>query len=146
VTEAKLESAAALPFALAGNAKFTLRSVKTGTRYTYKVRRAEEKEGQTHPRWFVSLLTGSDNDADFTYMGMIDEGLTFRLTKSSKLAATSTPVAAFDWFFKRLAAKRVTPDGVEVWHAGRCGRCGRTLTVPESIEQGFGPECAGRVA
>jgi hypothetical protein len=29
-----------------------------------------------------------------------------------------------------------------VWHEGRCGRCGRKLTVPESIESGFGPECA----
>lgn len=30
---------------------------------------------------------------------------------------------------------------VEIWHEGKCGRCGRQLTVPESIESGFGPEC-----
>jgi len=28
-----------------------------------------------------------------------------------------------------------------VFHEGACGRCGRTLTVPESIASGFGPEC-----
>jgi len=27
----------------------------------------------------------------------------------------------------------------------RCGRCGRVLTVPESVESGFGPECIGRL-
>lgn len=33
-------------------------------------------------------------------------------------------------------------DRVEVWHEGSCGRCGRKLTVPSSIETGLGPECA----
>jgi hypothetical protein len=28
-----------------------------------------------------------------------------------------------------------------VWHEGSCARCGKKLTVPESIESGFGPEC-----
>ena len=32
------------------------------------------------------------------------------------------------------------------WHEGRCGRCGRKLTVPESIEAGYGPECINLVA
>lgn len=31
---------------------------------------------------------------------------------------------------------------IEVWHEGRCGRCARRLTVPESILIGIGPECA----
>jgi hypothetical protein len=32
-------------------------------------------------------------------------------------------------------------DFVEVWHEGTCGKCGRALTVPSSIENGLGPEC-----
>jgi hypothetical protein len=32
--------------------------------------------------------------------------------------------------------------GLEI---GRCGRCGRTLTKPESIAAGIGPVCAGMV-
>jgi hypothetical protein len=27
-------------------------------------------------------------------------------------------------------------------HEGKCGRCGRLLTVPSSIESGIGPECS----
>ena len=34
---------------------------------------------------------------------------------------------------------------LEVWHEGRCGRCNRALTVPESIASGIGPECAKHV-
>jgi hypothetical protein len=30
---------------------------------------------------------------------------------------------------------------LEFWHEGRCGRCGRRLTVPDSIASGYGPEC-----
>ena len=35
-------------------------------------------------------------------------------------------------------------ETVQVWHEGRCGKCGRKLTVPESLTSGLGPECAGR--
>ncbi|MGQ4872128.1 MAG: DUF6011 domain-containing protein, partial [Candidatus Thorarchaeota archaeon] len=31
------------------------------------------------------------------------------------------------------------PEKVRIWHEGKCGRCGRRLTVPESIESGYGP-------
>jgi hypothetical protein len=37
------------------------------------------------------------------------------------------------------------PKGLKVHHEGRCCRCGRKLTVPESIETGLGPECASRL-
>jgi hypothetical protein len=34
----------------------------------------------------------------------------------------------------------------ELVTAGRCRRCGRTLTDPDSLAKGIGPDCAGRVA
>ena len=30
-------------------------------------------------------------------------------------------------------------EALEVWHEGKCCRCGRTLTVPESVKLGIGP-------
>ena len=41
---------------------------------------------------------------------------------------------AFDFFFR---SSSIHPELV-VRHEARCGR---TLTVPESIERGIGPEC-----
>jgi hypothetical protein len=61
-----------LTFVLAGNARFTVVSKRTGTRFTYRVRKADEGERRSVP-WFVSVLTGPENDADFTYLGVIWE-------------------------------------------------------------------------
>lgn len=127
---------------------FTFRAVKTGTRYTYRVNAGdltdEQKAKGWKPLYFVKLLTGSDNENDYTYMGyvMFKGGSTpeFRLGKSSKYNAESQPVKAFTWALSILVQGRM-PQGLEIWHEGRCGRCNRTLTTPESIEAGFGPDC-----
>jgi len=137
-------------YALAGNATLTIRSLKTGTRFTYRIRKAESKKPTDTPTWFVSILCGPDNTNDFRYAGIIKElelpafkhAVTFRLTKKSKLSVEAESVKAFVWFFGRVFRALDLPDSVEVWHEGSCGRCGRKLTVPESVATGFGPECA----
>lgn len=142
-----------LKFILAGNAYFTLRSTKTGTRYTYRVSRAFDEI--TDPVslkpvkkfkdiWFVSLLTGPDNWQNYTYIGILRgnalEGQQFATTGKSKLPLEAAPVKAITYAIDCLRTRPDAP-GVEIFHAGKCGRCGRMLTVPESIISGFGPEC-----
>jgi Family of unknown function (DUF6011) len=129
-------------FALAGNARFTIVSKKTGTRFTFRVR----QPGPDRP-WFVSLLTGSDNESDYTFFGTIFQNGSFRHSKKSSISSLAQSVVAFDWFWKHLQVDDFDflPAQVEVHHEGRCGRCGRALTVPESIESGFGPECINHV-
>ena len=146
-------AAAALAFITAGNAYFTIRSQKTGTRYTYRVSRAKPNAGYCQwckaepcrcvPPYFVSLLSGPENTSDYTYLGMVRENL-FRLTRASKMNETSLPVRAFRWVWEHLVRRELPPQ-TEIWHEGRCGRCGRMLTVPESVAAGIGPECAGRM-
>jgi hypothetical protein len=133
---------APLPFILGGKAFFTLVSQKTGTRYTYRVSAIQDGDG-----WFVSLLTGPDNWANYSYIGLIGSDKRFRTTAKSKLSAESEPVKAFAWTYGWLLRGQ-EPPSVEIWHAGKCGRCGRKLTVPSSIASGIGPECArkGRAA
>lgn len=130
---------AAREFILAGNATITLVSGKTGVRFTYKVIKAK-----TGVAWFVSYLMGPDNVGDYTYLGLIQSDITFRLTKKSAAGESSTVYRAFQYMWQRLLYGAVADD-IEIWHEGRCGRCGRKLTVPESIERGIGPECAGKV-
>jgi len=132
------ESAAAKAFVLAGNAVFTLRSAKTGTRFTYRVR-AGKGEGAPH---FVSVLTGADNTGDYTYLGCIFEGGRFVVTSKSRISREVPSAVAFAWAWTRLSEGREL-GACELWHEGRCGRCGRALTVPESIANGLGPVCAG---
>lgn len=130
-------------FVLAGNARLTLRSKKTGTRFTYSIRKADKEEGDTRPDvWFVGLLTGSDNESSYSYMGIIREGERYTRTAKSAVSATAPGSQAWEWFWPRLWAMATVPANLEVWHEGRCGRCNRLLTVPESIALGIGPECA----
>ena len=128
-------------FTLAGRATLTVSSLKTGARYTFKVCRAENN-GHPSYRWFVKLLTGPNNDANYTYVGVLDgTPLRLRLTAKSHYAADSIPVKAFCWFWNHVTNGKMPPH-TEVRHEGHCGRCGRTLTVPESIDRGIGPKCA----
>jgi len=126
-------------FILAGRAIFTLRSQETGIRYTYRV---DKKQGKSF--YFVGLLIGPENESDYRYIGIIvDEGK-FLVTGNSKLPRASGPVLAIDFVMRHLVRGEMPPK-VEIWHAGRCGRCNRLLTVPESLVIGLGPECAGRL-
>lgn len=124
-------------FIFAGNAIFTIRSKKTGTRFTYKVSKAKDSD-----IWFVGLLSGPDNNADYKYIGIITSDKKFIRTKRSKVGYEAPSFKGFNWFFNHLHNYQ---EQAEVYHEGRCGRCGRRLTVPESIESGFGPECIRKV-
>tara|TARA_Y100000310_G_scaffold221651_1_gene223263 strand:+ start:97 stop:558 length:462 start_codon:yes stop_codon:yes gene_type:complete len=141
-----------ISFLLGGKAIFTLKSVRTGRHFTYKVSRAKSRnEGAANEplRWFVNLLTGPDNTGDYTYIGLLEQGdrgcFRFRLTRASKLAQDAAPVAGFAWLMQQLVNENAAAlEQVEFWHEGRCCRCGRRLTDPTSIETGIGPVCAGR--
>jgi hypothetical protein len=129
-------------FALAGNATITLESLKTGAHYTFKVRESKAVENSTKaPVHFVSLLTGPDNENDFKYLGLIlPNRYVLTITKASKLSTGSAPVMAFNYFWSRPDG--AIPPQLVVRHEGRCGRCNRALTVPESIDRGLGLDCA----
>jgi hypothetical protein len=125
---AQLTPNAAMRFALAGRATFTVVSKRTGTRYTYRVT-ARKRGG-----FGVGVLAGSENDNDASYL---DVGY---ITPAGRFnPASDAPSArAFAFCFARDFAH---PE-LEIHHAGRCGRCGRLLTDPESISRGLGATCA----
>ena len=136
-------------FLFAGNARFTLRSLKTGMRYTYRInvnkKDLKDPAKKSDPAYFVSLLRGADNERDYKYIGCM-HGTRFFITTASRLPRTSPSVVMLVKFLDVMEHKL---DGVlgtrlEFWHDGRCARCGRVLTVPESVASGWGPECAKR--
>lgn len=140
----KLNLENTLTFITGGNATFTIRSLKTGTRFTYKVTAPADKDKDASTIYFVSTMTGSDNESNFSYIGFIkQQGGVWRFFYGNKarLSNTATCVVAFEWAFNRIISPGVSTDKIEVWHEGCCCRCGRKLTVPESIETGIGPEC-----
>ena len=127
-------------YILAGRGTLTIVS-PSGARFTYKLRLADEDPndvtGHVRPI-FVKVLTGPDNTNSYTYIGCLWQGV-YKHGRKSRISADAQSVRAFSWFMRDI--KRAVDHGIEVWHEGKCGKCGRKLTVPESIEQGFGPVC-----
>jgi len=129
-------------FILAGNATVTFAS-PTGVRFTFKVRAKDVNDG-AKTLHFVSVLTGSDNESDFTFLGTIFDSQTFRHGRKSRIGQDAPSARAFAWAFPRIMGDAADLQGMEIFHEGRCGACGRKLTIPESITAGLGPVCAGR--
>ena len=124
-------------FLLAGKAILTLRSARTGTRYTFKVSKAKDRE-----LWFVKLLTGSDNYSSYSYIGYFYKDLKFKTSAKSQFGFGALPMQAMRVLLEGLRQEEPKVHRqLEVYHEGSCGRCGRRLTVPESLMAGLGPEC-----
>ncbi len=92
----------------------------------------------------VSVLTGPNNEADYTFFGTIWGELDFRHEQGARLGPKSPGVRAFAWTWKNLLQGAIHEQLV-IHHEGMCGMCGRRLTVPESIESGIGPICAQKL-
>ncbi len=136
-TTAQLDNAAARRFALAGDAIFTVKNSKTGNRFTFRI---DSEEGRPS---FVKVLTGPENTNDYTFIGSIFNGKNFKHSQKSKIDAAAKSVKSFEWIWAHIDA---LPENIEVWHEGKCCRCGRLLTTPESIASGIGPTCAQKMS
>ena len=131
------------PFLLGGNATFTLVSTKTGSRFTFKSQVCDSNENL----YFVKVLTGSDNENDYSYLGTLRtagnaqvEIMAYGHGRKSRIAQDAPSALAFAWFIGHVES-----EAVEMWHEGRCCRCSRKLTTPESLARGFGADCAEKM-
>lgn len=140
-------------FLLAGNAIFTVKVNETHFTYQIKLpymekgRRLTEAERRTKP-YFVGKLTGPDNTSNYTYLGILNPtNLTVELRGRTRYTKSSEAVKVLEFALDAIVIgdSTVLPKGWEILPPTRCGRCGRLLTVPESIELGIGPECFGKM-
>ena len=125
-------------YVLAGNATVTLVSGDTMRRFTYKIKRHKDHK----ELYFVNLLHGPDNEKDYEYIGCYysDSHVCYpgKVYREREQYTWPASVRAIAFLFSRLYTK---PDNLHVYHEGKCGRCGKKLTTPESIMRGLGPEC-----
>jgi len=138
------EANTALDFIFAGKARFTLTSKVSGKSFTFKVDAPKNREtGETDRSiLFVKVLNGPNNawDGDWLFLGFIRPDNSFRLAGGKKGHPEAPSFRAMDWTLNQLFEGKI-PETLEIRHEGKCGRCGRALTRPESIDSGFGPEC-----
>ena len=133
-------------FILAGKSRFTLTSTVSGNSFTFKLDAPKDRETGEVDRsiLFVKVLNGPDNswDGDWLFLGFIRNGGSLAGGKKGHPNAAS--FRALDWTLNHLAAGNL-PETLEIRHEGKCGRCARALTVPASIDSGFGPECITKI-
>lgn len=127
------------------NGIYTIKSAKTGDHRTFKINTQGEKSEFAPGKRVVSLFTGTDNTADEHYTGFafIDDSGIAVWTKKQGEALWQTYAdmlwtLALDGAFSSWAEK-----GFTIMSEGRCIRCNRLLTEPNSIKTGIGPICAG---
>ena len=129
-------------FFFGGKATFTVQNNQSGEHRTYKIRKGKFNPRYPTPAWFIKQMTGTDNDSHYSDIGKVDPGTgNITLTRFSKFSNDSKQMKAAKWIMTRIAYGSEFPDFFEIRHAGKCGRCGRTLTTPESLDCGIGPEC-----
>jgi hypothetical protein len=133
-----------IDYILAGQCIITLKSKPTGTRFTYKISCKRDVKPEEADIWFVNVLTGPNNNANYTYMGPIKERegvLNFWRDEKSRITEEAPSYIAWKFVWEFFRQKRDHPQ-LEIWHEGICCRCGRRLTDPDSIALGMGSSCA----
>lgn len=121
----------ALKFILAGKSMFAAINTKTGNQFTFRVNKSKDEK-------FYFVSGGSDKES-LSYLGTINE-YGYKHGKKSNIDKSAQVNKVFEYVFNKLLSNSL-PEVIELFHYGRCGRCGRTLSVEENIDMGIGPEC-----
>lgn len=135
-------------FIFAGNAIFTVINETTGNRFTFRIRKAGWGTSNVKSDiFYVSVLTGSDNNTCYSFLGSYFAGKSqmYHHSPKSKIGASAHSNKVIDWFFNFYTKNPNLYSTVKVYHSGKCGKCGKKLTTPDSIKSGLGPYCSNRV-
>lgn len=138
----------ALNFLLAGKSEFVLHSTKTNEDFKFTLTKKEsfaKKESFTNKEeyiYFVNIII----EREKIYAGHIkfdDKTELFIYTqgKRGQLAAEDRNIRSLMFVINKLFRCEIVGN-LEIYHVGRCGRCGKKLTTPESILTGLGPTCS----
>lgn len=135
-----LGSIEARRFALAGRAVLTLRSLKTGKHYTYRLVQVGGTPHLYDVEWLASY---PGKGRPLGRMSRMPSGRVLLMPHGgwARNLAEPEPWSAFVYFARRILGSEGAAPHLEVRHENHCGRCGARLTHPESIDSGLGPEC-----
>jgi hypothetical protein len=114
-------------------APFTIRSKKSGKDYTFKISQVPFKDNNyLHIKVETEYL-------NFKYMGWYRDGKII----NKKLEVNTPASQAVSWFLRQMFSNNFDNlnQSLDIFHLGKCLKCGKTLTDSNSIEIGFGPVC-----
>lgn len=125
-------------FILAGNAEFTLKSVKTGSEQIFVVKKMAPANGY----WVNNRLR--EWIGKLTIENSIEDIWVFSQRVSDMTLLQADQMRIFAWFWHNWMLGLLNPKLQQIQvinHTNRCSHCHRPLTHPESIPIGIGPDC-----
>lgn len=140
----KIDSAAFRTFVFQGKALFTMENLEKGTYITFRVQSPKRKRGAPEDLTLFDVYVKALNDkyAGNRYIGRIN-----RKTRSFKrygyVEQDHVGIQTIEWMIRHWnnLEKFETEGKLAIYHLGVCCKCGLPLTVPESIQNGIGPQC-----
>lgn len=130
-------------FILAGKAYFTIQNKETNNHLTYRINICKDNEKE-NKFYFVGVCSRYEG---YSYIGNLyasKDETNYRFVPSKKIKNNPLSVKVFNVILDRYINKNNPHPNISFYHHNKCGKCGRTLTTPESIKSGIGPTCASR--
>lgn len=119
----------------------TLVSPRTGDHRTFRIK--TERKGKLEGKRIISLLTGPNNEANYVGFGFVDVDGVINVWRRYRADDGRSLHERFADIFHRPS--HWEGKGVKFMISLNCRRCARKLTHPESITNGYGPECIKKV-
>lgn len=124
------------------NGEITMHNPETGNHRTIRIRTQPQDATFAPGQRIAYLLNGHDNERDYLPFAFVKD--TGKVIVWRRYRGQDTPSQ-----YERLALMIADParyeaKGVQYLFSSTCRRCNRTLTTPQSIENGIGPVCEGR--
>lgn|SRR5574337_1565905 len=132
--EHRVRSDEALRMILNGSGTITIINTKSGKWIIFRLTTPSRDQG-------TMLVRRKQQDRGWSQVGTVVRGRWTRPLPTAGSPRADMVTVAFQRFFERLAAGPGIPDGIEIWRARSCGRCGGQLTASHSIREGIGPYC-----
>jgi hypothetical protein len=135
------------------NGKYTVKNGE-GDHRTFRIKTMESAAKQKAKRpnkqpfapdkRVISLLTGSDNQRDYTNFGFVDDDGIRVWQSFGGTTGRHHQYARMLWDLLTTENGFYAQRGYTVDPSCTCVRCNKELTNPISILTGIGPECSGR--
>lgn len=115
------------------NGIVTVKNPVTGNHRTFRIHTV--KKGNLTGKRILSILIGPDNENDYLPIAFVGDKA-IHIWKKYQLSQ-----------YERVALSllKIEKFGFEVNFDGKCRVCNRTLTTPDSVELGIGPECRKKI-
>lgn len=120
------------------NGIYTLENKETGTYTTFKIHTV--RKGKLEGKRLVSRLVGPNNQFSYQGIGFVNDNGTVKLWNRFNNQKYKQMMNILFSLINNGDDSRFA-NRVNLKLSKRCIRCNRTLTTPQSIELGIGPEC-----